>query len=90
MSEQTENLERVKSNIGMTIFKFCSDRYRAQNYDFTANELTSYVRREHPEIVNDSTSRILRKLRNDGIVNYGVVGARKQGKYTLIGVQGEV
>ncbi len=56
----------------------------------TSSGKTVYVRRVHPEIVNDSTSRILRKLRNDGIVNYGVVGARKQGKYTLIGVQGEV
>ena len=89
MSEQSENINRVRKNIGQIVLEFCQQRITAEQYDFTANDLAEYVRANYVGVVFDSATRILRDLRQRGFVNYEVV-SRKQSLYTLIACAEEI
>jgi hypothetical protein len=86
MNEQTENLERVKRNIGQTVMEFCVELEKS-GAAFTANELVEHVKRYHPSVVAESAMRVMRDLRNRGFVNYECV-KRAESRYTIIGIKG--
>lgn len=84
MTEQQENLERVSKTIAGAVFAFCIDHEDGR--EFTANELFGFVRQHHPNVAPDSPRRILTDLRERGFINYEIMGAKRNGKYTIIGV----
>jgi hypothetical protein len=74
--EQEENLNRVRSRIGHVIMEFA--RIYAGRM-FHADDLREYVR-EHYGVAPASPDRILRDLRQRGLLNYIVIN-RKQSLY---------
>jgi len=71
--EQAENLERVTHRIGQLVVEFCRSRVGKQFY---ADELRAYVlagMRGAP----GSPDRILRDLRQRGVIDYVVVSRAK-------------
>jgi hypothetical protein len=66
--EQAENLERVRSRIGRAIVAFCRERKR-----FHADELRAAVAEATGIAAPASADRILRDLRQRGVINYRVI-----------------
>ena len=90
MSEQDDNLERVKSKIGKAIIAFITHVYATRtDRRFHMNELATHVSTE-THTAPASPDRILRELRRDGLVDYVVV-SRKNSLYevTAIAPEGE-
>jgi hypothetical protein len=73
MSQQLE-LERVSVRIAGALIHFCRMR-RGQT--FYADELRQYVMRNVGSIAPASADRILRDLRQRGVVNYEVISRSK-------------
>lgn len=70
--EQQRNLMRVKSRIGQAIIAFLSGRTR-----FRADELRQHVAENTgAATAPGSSDRILRNLRQSGLVNYRVLSRR--------------
>lgn len=69
--EQAENLERVSSRIALAIIRFCQGRKR-----FHMDELRAWVVSETGIAAPDSAGRILRYLRQRGVIDYWVVDRR--------------
>jgi hypothetical protein len=69
---QQENLERVSSRIAWAIIRFCRDHRR-----FHADELRSYVVAQTGIAAPGSADRILRDLRQRGIIDYEVLSRRE-------------
>ena len=80
-NEQQENLERVSSRIGRAIIEFCQEHRR-----FHADELRKHVVRETGIAAPASADRILRDLRQRGVVRYTVLN-RRESLYEVQGVQ---
>lgn len=76
-----ENLARVSRSIGAVVLEFCAARIGCE---FHMGELLSFVRL-HCEIAPDSPSRILRTLRQEGLLSYSVV-SRAKSLYRVDGV----
>lgn len=76
-SEQTENLERVSARIGGRIVAFC--RHRIDNGDRTFHmiDLTEWVSSDPCPTAPDSAGRILRDLRQRGVVRYRLLSRSK-------------
>lgn len=74
-----EHLARVGGKIGEVILDFV--RKVGVNNDFSMNELTDFVAKQHP-IAPDSAGRILRALRKAGRLDYDVV-SRRESKYRV-------
>lgn len=67
---QTEHLERVRSKIGRTVLAFC-----ARNNWFHAQDLKDFVESE-TTVAPASPDRILRDLRQRGLLKYEVIDRR--------------
>ena len=69
MSQQLE-LDRVSVRIGAALIHFCRSHV---GRTFHADELRTYVCRNVGSIAPGSADRILRDLRQRGVVNYEVI-----------------
>ena len=76
MTTHAEEHERVKSAIRKHIIAFCYPGRR-----FHMDELTRYVRGQVPT-APDSAGRILRALRQDGVIDYRLV-SRRDSEYEI-------
>jgi hypothetical protein len=81
--EQRENLERVSSRIAKSVLDFCRSTKWA-GCDWHMEQLTRFVRAD-TGVAPDSPGRILRDLRQKGLINYEVVN-RRQSLYRVTGV----
>lgn len=79
--EQSEHLERVSSRIALAIIAYCRANKR-----FHADELRSAVVRATGIAAPASADRILRDLRQRGIVQYKVV-SRRESLYEVITIK---
>jgi len=78
---------RVRSRIGALILEFCSERLKHFEGTFFMEELRIYVDRKLAGcIAPDSPGRILRQLRQQGLLNYKVV-SRRQSLYQVVPVE---
>jgi hypothetical protein len=80
--EQQENLERVEVRIAPTVIKFC-----AEHETFHGDELRAAVVAATGIAAPGSGDRILRQLRQQGIIDYVVVN-RHQSAYRVLWVAG--
>ena len=83
---QTENLERVKSNIGELVTKFVVDRWHQNAPYFTSDDLRQYIACRVTS-APASPDRILRYLRRQGKFDYQVVN-RRASEYQILGIGG--
>ena len=74
-SGHRKNLERVRGAIADAVVAFCRSRY-ATGREFHAQELRDYVARVNPT-APASADRILRDLRQRGLVRYVLVSRSK-------------
>lgn len=79
MSEQTDNLERVLTRIAAAIIEFFG---RTQD-TFFAEEMREYVERTVGRIAPGSPDRVMRDLRQRGLIDYEVL-SRAASKYRII------
>lgn len=79
--EQEENRERVSSRIGAAILSFC-----LVNRQFHAEDLRKFVTRETGISAPASADRILRDLRQRGVIEYRVLN-RRESLYEVITVR---
>lgn len=77
------NLERVYGSIADIAFEFCALRW-PHHAQFRMNDLSAFVA-QRSSITRDSASRILRKLRLRGRIDYRVV-SRRDSLYELTAV----
>ena len=77
MSEQSENLERVSERIAALVVEFCSRALESGQPQFHMEELTLYVYEKVKVSAPDSAGRILRDLRQRGVLNYRVLSRSK-------------
>jgi hypothetical protein len=80
--EQQENLERVTSCIERAIVEFCR-RYRR----FHADQLHEWVSNTTGLSAPASSDRILRSLRQRGIIDYRILN-RRRSLYEVLSVKG--
>lgn len=80
------DLERVSVRIGKAIVGFCRARL---GQTFSADQLRQHVRMVVGEVAPDSPSRILRDLRQQGVVAYELV-SRRDSLYRVTAVPGGV
>lgn len=80
MSEQSENLERVTARIGGSVVNFCRGRVGRR---FFAEDLHQAVLRDTGLVAPASADRILRNLRQRGVIGYKVV-SRHESLYEII------
>jgi len=83
MGEQQENLERVSSRIAGAIIEFCRAHKR-----FYAEELRAYVLQATGIVAPGSADRVLRDLRQRGILDYLVI-SRRESLYEVLWVRGD-
>ena len=74
MSTQAEELARVYKQIAGSIRRFAEAHPQST---FHVEELRQYVLDEYPTIAPDSPGRILRQMRQDGVLNYVVINRRQ-------------
>jgi len=83
MTEQLDQINRVRSQIGHHIEAFLGDHL---NQEFHADDMRRYVaERVNGYIAPASADRILRDLRQKGVVNYKVTN-RRQSLYRALPV----
>ena len=82
MSEQEENLERVTARIGSAIQRFFLIKGEGGNREFFVEDLRRYVISEVGIIAPASPDRIMRNLRQKGIINYTVL-SRSESYYRI-------
>jgi hypothetical protein len=82
--EQEENLARVSSRIGLAIINFCRT-----HKIFYAEELRAAVTRATGIAAPASADRVLRALRQQGVISYVVV-SRRESKYEVTAIRGAV
>jgi hypothetical protein len=75
---QTKQLARVEARLAQAI----QDYIVRPGQRFHLTDLTEWVRAKVGECAPDSPARILRKLRNDGVLNYRCVN-RAQSLYEV-------
>jgi hypothetical protein len=83
---QAANLQRVSDNIAHEVLFFCQYILRHNGGQFVASTLLTHVRTMIGNVAPDSPSRILRKLRRQGRVDYVVV-SRAASLYRVVGVR---
>lgn len=77
-SEQQENLDRVSARIGRAILEFFG-----RNQEFFADELRKSVTQQVGAVAPGSADRVMRDLRQKGIIDYRCV-SRSQSKYKVL------
>ena len=77
LNEQQANLERVRSRIAQAIVTFCD-----WHSMFYMQELLNYVEAT-TQVAPDSPGRILRDLRQKGLIDYVVLN-RRQSLYQVL------
>jgi hypothetical protein len=88
MSDETqeEALEHVLSRIGCSVFEFCRGVYGSTLKTFHAGDLHEAVAGD-AQIAPASADRILRALRQKGVINYRVL-SRKESLYEVTSIGG--
>src|SRR5688500_9265636 len=76
LGEQAQELERVSRRIGATIVQYCEGLLAEGRASFHVQELEAFVRDRVPEMAPGSPCRILRDLRQRGVVDYKVESRR--------------
>ena len=76
MSEQDENIDRVRGRIGVTVREFVEHALASKDPLFHADDLRRVVIAVHGWSAPASADRILRDLRRKGLLNYKVVNRR--------------
>ena len=79
--EQRQQLDRVSSRIGAAALEFCQ-----ANRQFHAGELHQHVERATGVSAPASADRILRNLRQRGVIEYRVV-SRRESLYEVTSVR---
>lgn len=82
--EQRDNIERVSARIAGVIIEFCTHRTRRGL--FYAEELRDFVGQCVGATAPGSADRILRDLRQRGVINYRVL-SRRESLYEVINVK---
>lgn len=82
MSEQDQHLSRVRERIAAAIVEFSSNRK-----EFFADELRAYVTQKVERVAPGSPDRVLRDLRQKGVLNYRVI-SRSKSRYELLAANG--
>jgi hypothetical protein len=77
-----QNLDRVTRSIGDTIVDFCIARKNINQPQFHMAELTKFVADDGHSIAPDSAGRVLRSLRQDGLIAY-TLKSRRDSLYEL-------
>jgi len=77
---QQENLDRVSERIGPAVLAFCAS---VGLREFFADDLRRYVRRMAGEVAPGSPDRVLRDLRQRGLIDYAVV-SRSESLYRML------
>ena len=80
MNENDEYLEPVVSRIGKVIVDFCNDH---EGQEFHADELREHVAENVSKVAPGSADRVLRDLRQKGVVNYRCIN-RAQSRYRIV------
>lgn len=83
--DNAPELDRVGGRIAGTVLQFCRWRIIGAPHEFRMAELQGYVL-QHTGVAPDSPGRILRDLRQRGLIDYRVVN-RRASLYQLLGVQ---
>jgi Fe2+ or Zn2+ uptake regulation protein len=78
--DQKEHLDRVSSRIGAAVLEFCREHHQ-----FHAGDLHRHVEDATGIAAPASADRILRDLRQKGVVNYRVV-SRRESLYEVLEV----
>ncbi len=81
--QQTANLDRVRSKIGLAVLAFAKARLETQP-EFVITELYKFVA-DGFSIAPASADRILRDLRQNGQLDYTIVN-RRQSRYKVLSV----
>ena len=85
--EQQENLERVASRITGAIVTFCEAHLRNRvSHQFHIEDLRRYVNSVVGVCAPDSAGRILRYLRQRGVLQYRVIN-RRESLYEIVSVK---
>lgn len=79
-SQHEPNLERVESRIGASILRYFAEY--APGYQFHVEELRKWVLDETGILAPASADRVLRDLRQKGLLDYHVVN-RRQSLYQI-------
>jgi hypothetical protein len=79
---QDENLRRVTARIGGTILKWWRERIQYGWLDFHVEELREYVTQSVGEVAPGSPDRVMRDLRQKGVIHYKVL-ARAESLYQI-------
>ena len=66
-------MTRIPLNLNQAIVQFWSERVASENPRFTSTELRQYVQHWNYGTAPSSADRVLRKLREQGKVNYALV-----------------
>jgi hypothetical protein len=77
--EQEEHLDRVSERIGAAILEF----FRRERRDFHADELRFFVADRAGPVAPGSPDRIMRDMRQRGVIDYRVVN-RRQSLYEIL------
>jgi hypothetical protein len=85
--EQQENLERVTARIGAAIIEFCLKKLASTDRSFHAEDLRRYVTLKTGISAPASADRVLRDLRQRGVITYRVLN-RRESLYEVTGVIG--
>jgi len=85
--EQEEHLERVSARIAVAIVQFCIEKLQSSDHTFYAEELRKFVVREIGFTAPGSADRVLRDLRQRGVIAYRVLD-RRASLYEVIAVVG--
>lgn len=80
--EQQRQLSRVRARIGGAIIEFVNQRLQQGRPDFHAEELRRWVQERAPGAPG-SPDRVLRDLRQSGLIRY-VVTDRRRSLYRLV------
>lgn len=75
MDCHAENLQRVRVKLSHAILMFVTKRRMDGRLDFHADDLREYVNRHAPGALG-SPDRVLRDLRQRGLVNYELLSRR--------------
>lgn len=71
-----QNLDRVTRSISDTIVDFCIARKKVGLPQFHMAELSKFVSDDGHEVAPDSAGRVLRSLRQCGVVEYSLKSRR--------------
>ena len=86
MSEQQQELARVSTKLDDIVVRYCRTLLLCEESEFIMKELSQFVAViTKGQAAPDSAGRILRNLRQRGVVSYEVV-SRSQSRYRVLGV----